>query len=138
MRCITKRRSRREVFYQKGVLKNFTKFTGKHLCWSLFFNKVAGLGCEALLKKRLQHRCFPENFVKFLRTLSLKNTSGGWFYTKYSFMSIFCKEKSFETNNFSTFWFSQFKYYFLYDKVRCFYQKIICLFEYLNNLFKVG
>ena len=24
-----------------GVLKNFTKFAGKHLCWSLFFNKVA-------------------------------------------------------------------------------------------------
>ena len=24
-----------------GVLKNFAKFTGKHLCQSLFFNKVA-------------------------------------------------------------------------------------------------
>ena len=32
-----------EVFCKKGVLKNFTKFTGKHLCQSLFFNKVAGL-----------------------------------------------------------------------------------------------
>ena len=30
-----------EVFYKKGVLRNFTKFTGKHLCQSLFFNKVA-------------------------------------------------------------------------------------------------
>ena len=28
---------------KKGVLGNFTKFTGKHLCQSLFFNKVAGL-----------------------------------------------------------------------------------------------
>ena len=26
-----------------GVLRNFTKFTGKHLCRSLFFNSVAGL-----------------------------------------------------------------------------------------------
>ena len=26
-----------------GVLENFTNFTGKYLCWSLFFNKVAGL-----------------------------------------------------------------------------------------------
>ena len=26
-----------------GVLINFTKFTGKRLCQSLFFNKVAGL-----------------------------------------------------------------------------------------------
>ena len=32
-----------EVFYKKGVLKNLTKFTGKHLCQSLFFNNVAGL-----------------------------------------------------------------------------------------------
>ena len=28
---------------KKAVLKNFAKFTGKHLCRSLFFNKVAGL-----------------------------------------------------------------------------------------------
>ena len=30
-----------EVFYKKIVLKNFRKFTGKHLCQSLFFNKLA-------------------------------------------------------------------------------------------------
>ena len=29
-----------EKFCEKGVLKNFTKFTGKHLCPSLFFNKL--------------------------------------------------------------------------------------------------
>ena len=29
-----------------------------------------------LLKKRLWHRCFPINFVKFLRTPFLQNTSG--------------------------------------------------------------
>ena len=32
-----------EVFYKKGALENFAKFSGKHLCQSLFFNKVAGL-----------------------------------------------------------------------------------------------
>ena len=31
-----------EVFSKKGIPRNFAKFTGKHLCWSLFFNKVAG------------------------------------------------------------------------------------------------
>ena len=36
---------------KKGVLKNFTKFTGKHLCQSLFFNKVAGLRPATLLKR---------------------------------------------------------------------------------------
>ena len=32
-----------EVFCKKGVLRNFAKFTGKHLCQGLFFKKVAGL-----------------------------------------------------------------------------------------------
>ena len=32
-----------EVFFKKGILKNFAKFTGKRLCYSLFFDKVAGL-----------------------------------------------------------------------------------------------
>ena len=30
------------MFYNKGVLKNFAKFIEKHLCQSLYFNKVAG------------------------------------------------------------------------------------------------
>ena len=33
---------------RQGVLRNFAKFTGKHLCQSLFFNKVAGLKKETL------------------------------------------------------------------------------------------
>ena len=57
-----------EMFCEKGVLRNFSKFTGKHLCQSLFFNNVAGLRPATLLKKSLWHRCFPMNFVKFLRT----------------------------------------------------------------------
>ena len=56
------------MFCIKSVLKNFAKFTGKHLCWSLFFNVVAGLRLATLLKKRLQHRCFPVRFEKFLIT----------------------------------------------------------------------
>ena len=53
---------------KKGVLRNFIKYTGKHLCKSLFFNEVSGLRPATLLKTRLLHRCFPVNFVKFLRT----------------------------------------------------------------------
>ena len=40
------RSSHRSCSIRKGVLRNFTKFTGKHLCWSLFFNKVAVLGLQ--------------------------------------------------------------------------------------------
>ena len=39
----TCRSSHRRCYIKKGVLGNFAKFTGKHLCQSLFFNKVAGL-----------------------------------------------------------------------------------------------
>ena len=35
--------SRPELFCEKGVVRNFTKFTWKHLCQSLLFNKVAGV-----------------------------------------------------------------------------------------------
>ena len=38
---------------RKGALGDFAKFTGKHLCQSLFFNKVTDLRPAALLKKRL-------------------------------------------------------------------------------------
>ena len=44
------RSSRTEVFCRKGILRNFAKFTGKHLHQSLW------------------HMCFPVNFAKFLRT----------------------------------------------------------------------
>ena len=37
------RSSRPEVFCKKIVLRNFAKFTGKHLCQSLFFNFEAGV-----------------------------------------------------------------------------------------------
>ena len=63
-----------KVFYEKGVLKNFVKLSENHLCQSLFFNKVAVSRPATLFKKRLQHICFPVNFVKFLKTPMLQNT----------------------------------------------------------------
>ena len=50
--------SRPEVFSKKSVLKNFAKFTGKHLYQSLFLIK-------------LQASAFSANFAKFLRTAFL-------------------------------------------------------------------
>ena len=57
-------------------LKHFTKFTGKYLCQSPFFQKVSRLTPATLLKKRLWHSGFPVNFAKFLRALFLQNTTG--------------------------------------------------------------
>ena len=74
------RSSRPEVFCKKGALRNFAKFTGKHLRQSLFFNKIEDLNPATSSKKSLWHRCFPVNFAKFLRTSFLQNTSAGCFY----------------------------------------------------------
>ena len=54
---------------EKGVFKNFTNFTGKHLCWS----KLQGWRAYNFIKKNFLHSCFPVNFAKFLRTPIFKN-----------------------------------------------------------------
>ena len=46
---------------KKGVLRNFTKFTGKHLRQSLVFNKIVYLRLATLLTKRLT-QVFPDVF----------------------------------------------------------------------------
>ena len=44
------RSSHRRCSVRKSVLRNFAKFTGKHLCQGLFFNKVAGLPKKVFLE----------------------------------------------------------------------------------------
>ena len=60
-----------EVFYKKVVLKNFSIFTGKYLCLSLFLIKLRTFGSN-FVKKRFQHRCFSVNIEKFLKTVILE------------------------------------------------------------------
>ena len=61
------------MFNEKAALKNFAIFTEKHLPSSLFLNKNVGLQSWNFIKKRLQHRFFPVNIAKFLRTPVLEN-----------------------------------------------------------------
>ena len=58
------RSSRWHLFIKIGVLKHFTNFTWKHLCWSLFSIKV--FSCQ---------KCVF--LFSCLRTTLLKNISGG-------------------------------------------------------------
>ena len=67
------RNSHRRCSERKSALRNFAKSTWKQPFQSLFLNKVSGF---SLWKERLSHRCFHVNFVKFLRTSFLQNTSG--------------------------------------------------------------
>ena len=61
------RSSHPEVFCKKGVLRNFAKFTGKHLCQSLSFNKVAGLWLLMRLVRLKAVICFSMHKNLFKR-----------------------------------------------------------------------
>ena len=52
------RSTRPGLFCKKGVLRNFTKSTGKQLCQALFFNKVEGLRPGTLLNKETLAQVF--------------------------------------------------------------------------------
>ena len=57
-----------EVSNKKAVLKTSQNSQENSCVGVSFFNKVADLRPATLFKKTLQHRCFPVNFLKFLRT----------------------------------------------------------------------
>ena len=58
-------RTHRRCSVKKGILKNFANFTGKHLCWSFFFNKVAGI-----------------EYCEISRSLFWRTSANGCFYIK--------------------------------------------------------
>ena len=62
------RSSHRRSSVKKGVLKNFTKFTGKRLCQSLFFSKV--------VKKETLAQVFSCEVCEIFKNIFLQNTSG--------------------------------------------------------------
>ena len=54
-----------QMFFQKGVLKNFGMFTGKTPVLESPFNKVVDLDTYNFIKNSLQHCCFPVTFAHF-------------------------------------------------------------------------
>ena len=67
------RSSRLDVVYKKGLLKNFAKFTGKHLFQSPFFNRVAALPPVVASRYRIIHwmlRWFFSTFVLWTSQLT--------------------------------------------------------------------
>ena len=56
------------MFYKKIVLKNLAIFTETHICVGVSFSTKKKLSKTDFIKKRLQHKCFPVNIAKFLRT----------------------------------------------------------------------
>ena len=57
----------------KKVFLKISQNSQENTCAKVsFFNKVAGLGPAALLKKRLWRKCLPVNYVEFLLTFFKK------------------------------------------------------------------
>ena len=77
------RSSRLEVFWQKGILKNFAKFTGKHLYGSLFFDKVTACNCN-FIKKGDSINLFSCEFCEiFKEHLFYRTSANGCFCTDW-------------------------------------------------------
>ena len=88
----TSRSSHLQMFFKIDVLKSFANFTGKHSCLESLFRKTCKACNFILLQKRLQHRCFPVKFMKFLKIPFLQNTSGDCFCTSSGCFCIFFKK----------------------------------------------
>ena len=55
-------------FHQNKCSLKFCSIYRKTTVLESLFKKVAGLEARKSIKERLQHRCFPVNIAKFLRT----------------------------------------------------------------------
>ena len=71
------------VFWKIGFLKYFAKFTGKHLCQSLFFNKVANLSLAEVFSGE-----FCEIHRKQLWATACRSKKNILFYSQLFFLEI--------------------------------------------------
>ena len=84
-----------DVFCKKGVLRNFAKVTGKCLCQSLFFNKIAGLRPAILSKKGTLAQVLSSKFCEISKnTFSYRTPQGlllliEWFFIYFLNASSF-------------------------------------------------
>ena len=65
------RSSYRRCSLKKGILKNFAKFTGKHLCRSFFYQRDSDTGVFSWILRSFQEHLFyitaPSNYVCLLK-----------------------------------------------------------------------
>ena len=84
------RSSPSRMFFKIGVLKNFPIFIGKHLCCSLFLNKLQTFRPVTFLRRDSSTGIFLTIMLNFQEQLFLQNTSGGCLLS----FAIFHKEAS--------------------------------------------
>ena len=74
-----------EVLCKKSALRNFAKFTGKHLCQNLFFDKVVDVACNFIKKETLAQVFSGEFFEVFKNIEHL-----WWLLLVFIFYYVFC------------------------------------------------
>ena len=84
-KCFKELTLKRQKWRFANVLQNmcslkFCNIHKKRPALESLFNEVEGLWPCKLIKKRLQHRCFPANIAKFLKAAFLQDTFGGCFW----------------------------------------------------------
>ena len=72
-----------EMFCKKGVLRNFTKFTGKHLCQSFSFNKAAGPEACNFIKKETLAQVLSCEFCEISKKENI-------FFHRTPLVAVFC------------------------------------------------
>ena len=63
----------RKMFYKKKLFSKISNINRKRPVVEYLFNKFMGLQAGNVITKRLQHRYFPVNIAKFLKTSILKD-----------------------------------------------------------------
>ena len=77
---------------RKGVLRNFSKFTGKYLCQSLSLSKLQTSACNFIKKETVAQMVFCE-FCEISKKTFLQHVSGRLllevFYSRFKFKCSF-------------------------------------------------
>ena len=76
------------MFHKKTCSYKFRNIHRKTPVLESLVNKVAGLKAYNFIKKRFQHRCFPVNIQKILRTTVLKNIRESLLLKCYDYIKI--------------------------------------------------
>ena len=71
------RSSHRRCSGRKGILRNFEKLTGKHLCQSIFLNKVVGLLACIFIKNEALAQVLSCEFCKISKNTCFYRTPPG-------------------------------------------------------------
>ena len=96
-KLVKARSSHQRCSLRKCILRNFGKFTGKHLCQSFYFNKVAGLTCNFIKIETLAQvfscefsKIFKNNFFTeyFWATASITHTQDEYILIVFFYFQV--------------------------------------------------